>query len=817
MKKNIFLALSACLLSCTGMLHAQTGTITGLIKDSISKPFEGAIISLLQADDSSLVKTTFTETDGRFEFQGLGEGNYFILSVNEGYRKYRSEVLRIDSLHPVLVLPEIRLEKTGTQQLEDVKITARIPFVERKIDRTVVNVDAMISNAGTNALEMLEKSPGIRVDQDGNIQLKGKGGVVIFIDDKPSYLSGNDLAAYLKSLPASALSQIEIMTNPPAKYDAAGNSGVINIITKKSKLRGFNGNISLNYMQGIYARTNNGFNFNYRNNKFNFFGNVSQGIHNALNDLDINRTYKNEDLSVQSTFMQNSMIRSHGNDGNARLGLDYYLSEKTTLGIAANGVLHSSSTHTDNQSILRDPTGNLTGRVQANNDESHKLGNGGANLNFRHKFDSTERSLTVDADYFTYSNRIGQTFINDVYNSGGVLASREQLNGRLPSTISIYAFKTDYTHPFRKGYKLDAGYKVSFTQTDNVAEYANLINGEELPDYDKSNHFKYQESINAGYLNFSKSFKRFAFQTGLRAEYTVSDGRQLGNILKPASSFKRIYNNLFPTVYLTYKLDSAGNNQLIFSYGKRIDRPYYQDLNPFIRPLDKFTFYSGNPYLKPTFSHNLEFTYNYKGMLNISLIYSDTRDQINETIEIDANGIYFSRPGNIGKSQITILSADVTIPFAKWLSTQVYMEASNRNFQSVLYTEQLNSKGNTGFIYISNSFRFKKNWSAELSGFYSTKLVSAQFLMAEIGQMTVAVQKKILKEKGSVKVSLRDVFYTQKYRGTINNLRLTDANWINIADTRVLSVGFTYGFGKNIASRERHEGTGSESERNRVK
>lgn len=813
MIKLVTLIAAFFLLFSAPLLAQNLGKINGIIKDQNQIPVEAAIVSLL-LEDNSLIKTQFSEPDGSFEFADLKQNKYKISIEYLGFTKYQTESISVQGA--TIALPEINLKNSESNTLNEVVIQKQKAFVERKIDRTVVNVDAMISNAGADAMEVLEKSPGIIVDENGTIKIKGKSGVMVFIDDKPTYLSGSDLEVYLKSLPASTLDQIEIMTNPPAQYDAAGSAGVINIKTKKSKSKGFNGSLTSRISRGRRMHIRNGLNLNYTDNKIRVFGNINRADQKFITDLDIFRRYKNEDGSTKSLFDQNTMIEQKVSTTNAKVGIDYYASEKSTFGISFTGLIKSEKEFKDGKSLLKDAFNVLDSTIVASNNERNKFKNGGVNLNFRHDFDSIGRKITMDVDYLRYENNIEQNFKNYIFQTDNSLSEQDELTGKLPSSINIYTFKTDYVHPFKNAGKLETGYKISYSKTDNIADYANVIDGVAIPNYDSSNHFKYDETINALYLNYSQQFQRFGIQTGLRLESTISKGNQLGNILKPASTFKRDYTNLFPTVYLSYKLDSIADNQLVLSYGKRINRPYFQDLNPFLSPLDKFTYYSGNPFLSPSFSHNLEFTYNYKSLFSTTLSYSNTKDEINETIEIN-EGIYYSRPGNIGKSQIWSINVNSEIPITDWLSTNIYSEVTNTNYESQLYTERLDVSGTFWFVSALNRMKFANGWSAEFGGRYMTDMESAQFTSGAQGAVNLGVQKKILKGKGNLKFAFNDIFYTNINKGTINNLKNTDANYVNKGDTRFVALTFTYGFGKSFESKKTHEETGSESEQSRVK
>lgn len=814
---KLILITTAFLLVFVTQVSAQNGySIAGKISNNQNKALASIQITLTNANDNSVAKIEITDADGNFAIQNLKEGNYKVVIDDMEYSLYQSETITLNASNPKANLAPIILTSKSATDLNEVVIKKKKPFVENKIDRTVVNVDAFITAAGGDAMDVLEKSPGIIVDQNGTITFKGKSGVQVFIDDKPTYLSGAELEAYLKSLPASTLDKIELMTNPPAKYDAAGGAGIINIVSKRSKVRGFNANLTSRFSQGKRSGNRQGLNFNYMENKIRVFGNVGYGENNPLNDLFIFRKFKNTDDSTNSLFYQNSDIDTKIKSTNARIGMDYYASDKTTIGFGLSGVLRNNNQFSDVRSEVTDANSVLDSSIVANNLNKQKFKNGGINFNLRHELDSLGQRITVDLDYLKYDTSSKQTFNNYIYQPDNSLSSQDQLKGYLPSDLNIYGLKTDYTLPFKDGSTFETGYKVSYTQTDNIADYRDVVNGEEIPNYSTSNHFKYDEIINAAYVNFNTNYKRFGIQTGLRVENTESRGNQLGNVEQAASKFKRNYTNLFPTVFVQYKLDSIGNNQLVANYGRRINRPYFQDLNPFISPLDKFTFYSGNPFLNPSFANNYELSYRYKGMFSTTLSYGSSKDDINETIEIN-DGIYYSRPGNIGKSEYFSLNANLQLEFTKWWTSNTYTEVTHSKYKSKLYTEDLNSSGTFWVFSMNNSFKFNKGWSAELSGNYQTDIVSAQFVLLSRSNINIGVQKKLLQDKATIKLSANDIFYSNMNNGIIKNLQNTDANWTNKLDSRFVALTFTYSFGKSFAPKKQYNSNGAQDEMNRVK
>ncbi|QNK63362.1 TonB-dependent receptor [Pedobacter sp. PAMC26386] len=816
MKLKLMVILTIWMTFASNLIYAQlkNAIISGHIADADGKTFDLATVALFTIKDSVLVKTSFTQADGKFSFPGIGPGVYQIRASAMGYANYRSAILQVDGSGNHIDLPEIKLTVIS-KNLKEVNITAQKAFVEHKIDRTVINVDALISNAGTSALDVLGKSPGVSVDQNGLISLKGKQGVTIFIDGKPTYLSGADLEAYLRAIPSSSLDQLEIMTNPPAKYDASGNGGVINIKTKKGSIRGFNGGLNLSLSQGKMTRSLNSMNLNFRNSKFNYFANLSYNRNNSFTDLDLNRTYKNSDGSPASYFNQNSYIKRNTNAYNIKAGADYYQSDQTTWGVVLTGMLRNGGDSNNNTSNLFNSSRQLDSIITAKNINKIDFKNGAVNLNYRHQFAKKGQEITADADYLRYKNQTDQLYDNASFFADGRAKSNDILTGFLPSNIDIYSLKTDYSDELKNEWKFAAGLKKSYTKTDNIANYFYTLNEVTKPDYDKSNHFLYKENINAAYVNINKDYKMIAIQAGLRAENTISNGHQLGNLLKPDSSFKRSYTGLFPTLYVLYKLDTAGNHKIGLNYGRRIDRPYYQDLNPFVSPLDKFTYYVGNPFLKPSYTQSLELSHSYKNRYTTTLSYSNSKDDVNETIEI-LNGKYFSRPANIGRKIVKSLSFNGTFDPLKWLNINLYSELTNLTSKSDFYTGKLNTSGT--YVYVSSILKLTigDGWDGELNGNYRSKLRDAQFVMSSLWLANAAVQKKISK-KATLKLSINDIFYSSIYKGVINNLALTEANWINKGDSRRAVLSFSYRFGKDFSTPAKHEGTGAESEKSRVR
>ncbi|HEX4851782.1 MAG TPA: TonB-dependent receptor, partial [Puia sp.] len=615
------------------------------------KPLESVSVSLLKAKDSSLVKVAITNRTGQFEFEKVPEGQYLLSVSNVGFTTFLSTKQEISPNHPTISLNEIALQQE-TSSLGSVTVVGKRPLVENKIDKIVVNVDASISNAGNSALEVLEKSPNISIDKDGNINVKGKQGVVILIDGKQTYLGGQDLVELLKSIPASQLDQIEIMTQPSAKYDASGNSGIINIKTKRGQQKGFNGNISLSYVQAVYPKSPNSFSFNYRNNKFNVFGNYSLAYWEGFSDITINRLFIDSVKNINQNLSQKSNIKFNSHPFNMRTGVDFYANPKTTIGMAVSGQLdyRSAYVHTLSNFYDLDQNGKLGSYAEAWTTNKTPWKNLGLNLNFRKELKQKGSELAADFDYILYDSKAQQRSDNYNHNPDGSLDTTSGainpylLRGSLPSTIHIYTGKADYTQPLKNNLKFEAGWKSSYVQTDNDAQYTYLVNNVSHVDTTRSNHFLYTENVNALYVNLSKQINKWSVQAGLRMEQT----RAKGNQVVKSQNFDTSYVQLFPTFYLSYAL--TDKDQFTFSYGRRIDRPNYQDMNPFQYFLDQYTYRQGNPNLKPQFSHNIELSYNFKGELNITANYTIIDDVINDIIkQNDSTKVTYQTKENVAR------------------------------------------------------------------------------------------------------------------------------------------------------------------------
>ncbi len=798
-----FSFLMLMLLMNTSVFAQQTAKVKG-------QAVEGATISLLKATDSSLVKLAVAGASGLFEIDQISSGEYLVQVTAVGFKPFYSSPFILQNENETYDLKAVPLTKSS-DELTAVTVTASKRLIEVKPDRTIVNVDAGISNAGATAMEVLEKSPGISVDRDGNISLKGKQGVLVLIDGKPSYLSGTDLVNLLNNMMANQLDQIEIMTNPPAKYDAAGNSGIINIKTKKNKQRGWNGSLNLSYGQGAYYKTNNGLNLNYRNEKFNLFLNYSQNANKNFNDLYIKRTYLNQEGKHTGYFDQPTMLRMNGNNNSLKVGVDYSVNKKTTVGITSTGFISPRKYNSLSAGYLMDADRVIDSTVQTSSKNSNKWINGTINLSLRHTINKSSE-LTADLDYMHYDMTNNQLFHNTISLADETLVSDGFLRGDLPASIHIYTAKTDYNTTLKGEWKLEAGLKASRVKTNNQANYFNSAGSNWIPDYGKTNHFLYEESIYAGYVNTNKKIGKWSLQGGLRFEQTSYKGNQLGNPEKNDSSFRRSYASLFPSLYLTRELDS--NHTVTVQTGRRIDRPAYQQLNPFLFFINEYTFQVGNPYIQPQFTWNFQLSHTYKDWLTTSLEFGDTKQYFSQIFKTEGR-VTILTEGNLANMKNLNLSLTAQLKPTKWWSATINLTGTYQKVRGVGMNTDFNSEMISGNGNINNQFKFSKGWSAELSGFYNAKSRDAQFTIYGFGQVAAGIGKQILKGKGTIRLNVRDIFFTQQIQGDIRYQNVRE-RFNQSRDTRVATISFNWRFGKQLGESGRKK-SGASEEQNRVR
>lgn len=785
--------------------------ISGLAKEEGGSVSKGLAVSLVKANDSAVVKLALTNNDGVYYFEGIKTGNYKIIINTPGYNRVISPAFAFGNAD--VVVAEITVSRLPTN-LNKVTVVAQKPMVEVKAEKTILNVEGTVNAVGINALELLRKSPGVLLDKDDNISMAGKNGVQVYIDGRTTPLSGADLANYLKTLQSALVESIELITNPSAKYDAAGNAGIINIRLKKNKALGTNGSVNAGWNMGVTAKYNLGASLNYRNTKLNIFTNYSYGY-------TPNRQHLNLVRSVLDTiFDQHSTIYDLRKGHNIKAGADYFLNKKNILGVMVNGIINDPSSSSDGKTYISASKTNTIDRILvASNSNKMKRQNLNINLNYSYT-GKKGNSLGVNADRGSYQLRNDQFQPNVYYDASGQTAINSVIYHMIaPADIGIRSVKADYEQPYKKG-KLGFGFKSARINTDNNFQRYNVgSSGEEL-DKDRSNHFKYNENINAGYLSFNRQYKKLMFQAGMRVEHTVTEG--ISNSYKfngtnssaGASVFNRSYTDFFPSASLSFNKNKL--KQWGLSFSRRIDRPAYQDLNPFEFKLDEYTFMKGNINLRPQYTNSFGINYTYKYKLNATLNYSHVKDLFTQILDTTEKSKAFVSKKNLATQDVINLS--LSYPYQhKAYSLFTSINSNYSKYKADFGTGRKVDLDAVGFtIFMQHSLRFAKTWTGEISGFYNSPTIyQGSFKARSVYSMDGGLSKQFLNGKALVKTSVSDVFHTLKFRaksdfaGQITSFRFQ-------GESQQFKLNLTYKFGSNKVKPARQRITGSEEEAKRT-
>ena len=814
--KKLFLFAICSFLLATRFVNAQTSTATGQISgkvlDEAKKAFPYATIGLLNAKDSATIKGTLSKDNGEYEFKDIPKGIYLISIYVVGYKKVVKGPFEVNEQKKDHDLGQTQLSQDA-RELKGVEIVKQKPLVERQIDKTVLNVENSALATGNSALEILEKSPGVTVDKDGNISLRGKQGVTIMIDGKPTYLSAEQLANLLRSTEGSAIQSIELITNPSSKYDAAGNSGIINIKLKKNRSYGTNGSVFVGTGYGHYYKANSGFSLNNRSEKFNVFGNFDYGRNKRINELDIMRV--NNTASNQTFFNQTSDNIRERNNSNYKGGIDYFINDKNTLGLAFNGYNSNGGSGADVLTLIGSSPVVTDSSVVAKNISDSKYTGITFNLNYKGTLDTLGQEISADVDFSRYDGNQQDDFNNLYLNGGGQPLKPAYLfrNGT-PSVVKIWSGKVDYSYPVHKEMKLEMGLKSSLVTTDNNYQFSTFNNGSELWENDvaRSNQFIYDENINAAYVNLNRKFKSTSVQLGLRAEQTNSKG----NSITEQKIVNRHYFNLFPSVFINQELSK--NHDLGISYTRRIDRPNYGSLNPFVYYVDLYSYQYGNPFLRPQYTNSFELSYGYKKTINATLGYSHTSDVITEVLLSDTvQKTIFISEQNLAQQDSYNLNVSSPLKITKWWNSNNNLTVFYNKFKTPNLLNAPYESGKLAFnINTNQTITINSSTNFELSGNYQSKQVYGTLLIDPQYSIDMAVSKNFMDKKLNVKLAANDVFDLRKGRVTS---ALPSQNYVVSQkwESQVFRATITYRFGSSDIKGARQRSSSAEDEAKRVK
>lgn len=798
--KTILLLLLLFLFSCAGSAQSRIG---GVVRDNDGRALETSTVLLHRQRDSSVIRSAVTDKVGGFVMERVIAGRYYLTATSVGYGRYTSGLFEVDSgtsKEMAIVL------KPAVGNLAPASVVAKKPFFEYKLDKLVVNVESCpYFSPGMSALDILERSPGVEVDYiNSRIGLIVKPGTTIYINGRRSYLSGINLLNYLRGLPAGAIEQVEIMSQPSAKYDAANGGGVINIVLKKNQADGLIGSVTASTIFGYYFKTRESAMLDWRRDKVNLnfiMGFSDNKTYNDQHTLNSFRTGYGSSFSQYQDYQTSTV--SDSKSYTPQLAMDYQASKKTSLGIMVQGLFSDNRSSTGGVVDVADSLKQVIRQTPVPTYSHNTVSNPGVYLDWQQKL-SKGGDLAADADYLHYHSPA-------VQNSYG-------LDGLLPSDIDIYAFKLDYSQPLTKAGSphattLEAGIKTSYVRTDNNSYYTQFdsLNKGWLPDTALNNHFIYSENIDAGYINLSRQLtKKWSVELGVRAERTVARGQELVQ----GGGFRHSYINAFPTGYVGFVPDAK--NSFGLSFGRGIGRPAYPDLNPFRYVINQYNVREGNPDLRPDFGNSLELEYRYRSELVIGVYYLRFDDLAGRVYETTGGGdslVTIFTKKNVAFRRNIFLDVGYTKALTKWW---------NASWMVVFVNAKLSDPSNTGYtvdqltgckIMFNNQFPLGKGWSIDLRANYATRWMEG-IRIHHIPEWnnSVGVNKKMWNDKGTLTVSLSDPLNVYRPGQTSDATTFSTRTDMR-PESRYLTVTWNYRFGKAKEQQRRQTGGAQEEQR----
>ena len=788
-----------CLAFISNLLLAEPScVIKGRVTDTKNQPIEFATAALINYKTNKLEKGQVSNNKGEFVISKLNPGEYILTISMVGYAKTETEKISINQKNPVV--EKVVVLKESARQLENVVVTSKKQFIEQSVDKVIVNPEASITTASENVYEILKKLPGVTIDNSDNISMKGKQNVKILIDEKPTYVSATQLAAMLKGMQGKNVDRIEIIENPSARYDAEGNSGIINIKTKHNKAPGFNGSAFAGTESASRFGWNGGLDLNMNYGKLNVYGNLS--LYNWAGSNGMTATRRFTSAALQGAYqLITADGHYNGHSPNYKVGADYFIKKNHVVSVMFRGSNGTNDFNNDGSTTFTDRYMHADSTLISKSSSNDRWKNQTYNVNYKWDIDSVGQSLSTDFDYawFDYTNPNDQN--GTYYNSAGNNLNHDIMVKTLQgNNINIYTAKLDYVLPVGKKFNFEAGAKMSFVNTDSKID----MNGFLV----QNDHFIYKENIQAAYVNGKAQFDKTTVQLGLRLENTVSKGNSVSTNQVNDTSYLKI----FPSFFVQQTLNA--DNNINFKYSYRIGRPNYDMLNPFRWMIDPYTYNIGNPDLKPQFTHSFGLSHSFKGALITSLGYDYTSGLFTQIIrQNDATKSVYQTNENLNNS--IDFNASETFQFqpTKWWRlngtvTGMYKEIQlGANAGSTISRWSLN--GN-----MSNNFSLPYKLEVEVSGYYNSGELISNIILRPRYTIDFGIQRKIFNDKGSIRLAVSDIFNTGR-GSAYAKYDNVDIDVKNTYDSRRLKISFNYRFGKSEFKTRGNRSTASSEEQSR--
>ncbi len=747
--------------------------------------------------NGDIITGSITDDNGTFELK-TESGSYKLIVSFIGYTTFEKEIIIKNNLD----LGTILLKTDNT--LDEVVITHQKKLIEQKPDRIIFNIENSVTAIGGDALDALRIAPGLRI-QNNSINLLGRGESRVMINGRLLQLSGEDLTAYLNSISANDIKKIEVITTPPAKYEAAGNGGLINIILKKGQLNSWKNTISAVYNINTYNFLTLRNSLLYNKNKLSISFNINSTKGNSRNTEDFQVYYpeSNWDIDINSKDQQDNL--------SAQLLLDYNVSDNTTVGIQYLGNLKTPNLIDRSVSRIFNQSNALDSLLINNGNNHVKVNSHLINLHSNTKLDTLGRRISFDFDYFRFDSDQNRDFITNSFSpNNNALGINATANTFSNQNIENYSIKSDFEHPL-SFINLSYGLKISTIKNNSDIQFFNRISGTPILDTNISNAFNYEENNQAFYMNGIKKInEKWNMQFGLRLENTNTKGFAI----ELNESNTNNYTKLFPSFYTSYTKNE--NNTFSISYGKRIERPQFRDLNPFRVVISSNTYSVGNPFLRPSFTDSFEFKHTYKNKYttNAFLSIKDDGSSIIFTSDIENKTQVVTR-SNFFKQYVYGIGESFIFDKIFWWQSQNSLNLIGSKTQ---FIENIAAKPQNGITFSANSsnkITINESTKLQIDGSYDSPFKAGLFSLGKTYSLDLGISKQFLDKNLHVTILIKDVFNTSSLNNLASTVNGVKQVYGQNNNNRFIRLSASYSFG-NKKINEKRRNFGNEEERRRA-
>jgi outer membrane receptor protein involved in Fe transport len=790
---------------------SQKGKISGKLVYAKNQAVAFASIGLFRSKDSTSAGGTLSDEKGFFEINSISFGSYYIVIQGINFQKFKSKKFKINTETPEIKFGNINL-KESSKQLKEIKITEQKDEIKYELDKKIYTLGANLTTAGGTLLDVLQNVPSVVVDNNGDVALRGSENILILVDGRPSGLVVNNKQAALEMLPASMIEAIEVITNPSAKYTAEATSGILNIITKKNNVAGYNALVTANL--GLRNRENGSFLLNIRKNKLNIYvdydaRDVHKTTYDALNRLSNTR-------KGQSQIDQQNDGFNRDNNQNMKGGLDWYLSKNQTISASVlrrNALEKNDDQRFSTSDYLREGSAS---RLYIRNGQKWGTQMGmDYTLGYQIKLPKPQQELTIDAVYLTNDGQDNNDFVQAYFAGNFTKPSQTEPTryeaSRANGQNNQLTIQTDYVHPLGPKNRIEIGLRANIRHLSDDFQYLVLDKFLDIyfSDDTRSNRFVYDENVQAGYVSYAFKEKKWSLLAGLRGEYTQINISQKQN----TQDLKQDYFNVFPSVFFNKEINDQQRWQ--FSYSKRINRPSYKSLNPFVNYADPLNLKSGNPNLKPELVNSLEISHLYqkkKFSLNPSLFYRNIQNAVTRVRSLTGIDTTILTYQNLGRNDSYGLEILISQKVKKSWKFNANFSAFKTDIIGQTTAGDFNKSNLAWMTRLNGNVKFGNGFLLQASGNYRSTMLTAQGTVSAVKSLDIGLKKSILNNQGSINIRINDVFNTLAYQIKTEGTGFSSGTYSK-KESRFIFVGISYRFAKIIETTKQRERNKQNEER----